>query len=652
MLQGIRWGLAACLALASGVAWAQVDVNAFVRKDQFEDIKLSPKGEYFAATVPLEDRTALAIMSRADNKLLASFSLGKNSHVDDFWWVSPNRVLIAVAEKFGQLDKPVPTGELYAIGAEGGKPAILVGYRIDTQQVGSNIQKKKSEEVSAELIDTLPGDDKNVLVAIWPWGDEPFTRAERMDVFTGRRTPVARAPVRRAHFATDNASAVRFALGRGVDNVSKLYHRAGDGTDWVLVNDESVTHRVEVPLGFAADNRTAYLQVEHPNGPDAVVAYDTASGERKDVFRSANVDPAATVSTIGARNVPVGVFLADGRWSTAFFDDGSPEARLYRSLEAAFPGESVSITSSTDDGRLVLVSVDSDRNPGDFYLFDTQAKKVDFLLARRQWFKPESMAEQKPIRLKSRDGMDLHGYLTLPKAGSGKRPMIVLPHGGPFTVRDYWGFDNDPQMLAAAGYAVLQVNFRGSSGYGRRFNQAGAQQVGGAMQDDVTDATRWAIAEGHADPSRICIYGGSYGAYAALMGVAKEPSLYKCAAGYAGLYDLPMMFQRGDTQETRSGETFLREWYGDKSKLSAVSPTNMADRIKVPVFLAAGGEDLRTPVEQTELMERRLKAAGVPVETLYKKTEGHGFYKPENQQEYYTRLLAFFNRHLGGATAK
>ena len=113
-----------------------------------------------------------------------------------------------------------------------------------------------------------------------------------------------------------------------------------------------------------------------------------------------------------------------------------------------------------------------------------------------------------------------------------------------------------------------------------------------------------------------------------------------------------MMFQRGDTQETRSGETFLREWYGDKSKLSAVSPTNMADRIKVPVFLAAGGEDLRTPVEQTELMERRLKAAGVPVETLYKKTEGHGFYKPENQQEYYTRLLAFFNRHLGGAMAK
>lgn len=652
MLQGIKWGLAACLALASGIASAQVDVSAFVRKDQFEDIKLSPNGEYFAATVPLEDRTALAITSRADNKLRASFSLGKNSHVYDFWWVSPDRVVIAVAEKLGLLDKPVATGELYAIGADGGKPAILVGYRIDTQQVGSNIQKKKSEEVSAELIDTLPGDDKNVLVAIWPWGEEPYTRVERMDVFSGRRSPVARAPVRRAHFTTDNAGAVRFALGQGIDNVSKLYHRAENGADWVLVNDEAATRRVEVPLGFAEDNRTAYLQVEQSQGPDVILAYDTISGERKEVIRSVSVDPSRIIYTNGARGIPVGAFFGDGKSSTRFFDDASVEARLYRSLEAAFPGETVRITSGTDDGRMVLVSVESDRNPGDFYLFDTQAKKVEYLLARRQWFDPDTMAEQRPIRLKARDGLDLHGYLTLPKGASGGLPMVVMPHGGPFGVRDSWGFEDEVQMLASAGYAVLQINFRGSSGYGRSFNQAGAQQLGGAMQDDVTDATRWAIAEGHADPSRICIYGASYGAYAALMGAAKEASLYRCAAGYVGVYDLPMVFQRGDIQETRSGETFLRQWYGDKSKLSAVSPTNLADRIKVPVFMAAGGEDQRTPVEHTELMERRLKAAGVPVETLYKKTEGHGFYKPENQQEYYSRLLAFFNRHLGGATAK
>ncbi|KRA54984.1 peptidase S9 [Pseudoxanthomonas sp. Root65] len=628
-----------------------MDVDAFVRKDQFVDIKLSPNGEYFAATVPLEDSTALAITSRQGNKLLATFGMGKNTHVDGFWWVSPDRVVIAMAEKYGSLDEPIPTGELYAIGAEGGKPTILVGYRIGTQQVGSNIQQKKAERVSAYLIDSLSADTKNVLVAIWPWGEEPYTRVERMDVFTGRRVPVARAPVRRAHFTTDNAGAVRFARGRGIDNISKLYHRSGEGAEWVLVNDEATTHRVEVPLGFAEDNRTAYLQVEQAQGTDILVAYDTTNGERREVFRNVNVDPDGVIYANGVRDFPVGLFLSDGRSSTTFFDAGAPEARLYRSLEGAFPGQAVVITSSTDDGKEVLVNVSSDRNPGEFYLFDTQAKKADFLLARRQWFDPANMAEQRPVRLKARDGVDLHGYLTLPRAG-GKAPMIVLPHGGPFGVRDYWGFERETQMLAQAGYTVLQVNYRGSGGYGRRFRQAGAREAGGKMQDDVTDATRWAIAEGHADPSRICIYGASYGAYAALVGVAKEPGLYKCAAGYVGLYDLPMMFQRGDVQETRSGETFLREWYGDKSALSAVSPTNMADRIKSPVFLAAGGEDERTPVEHTELMERRLKAAGVPVESLYYKTEGHGFYKPEHQKEYYTRLLAFFSKHLGGATAK
>jgi len=652
MIRGILAALAACLAFVSLTASAQVDVDAFVRKDQFEDIKLSPNGEYLAATVPLEDSTALAITSRTETKMLATFSMGKNTHVDDFWWVSPDRVVIAVAEKFGQLDRPVPTGELYAISANGGKPTILVGYRIGTQQVSSYIQQQKSEQVSAEIIDPLPGDDKNVLVAIWPWADEPYTRAERMDVFTGRRSPVARAPVRRAHFTTDNASAVRFAVGAGGDNVSKLFHRARDGEEWTLVNDESVSGRIEIPLGFAEDNRIAYLQVEQPSGPDAVVAYDTVSGERKEIYRNANVDPASVIYSNGLRDIPVGLFLADGKWSTAFFDAKVQEAHLYRSLESAFAGQRVRITSSTDDGRLVLVSVSSDRNPGEFYLFDTQAKKAEFVLARRQWLDPEKMAERKPFRLKSRDGLDLHGYLTVPKGRSGKGPLIVVPHGGPFGVRDYWSFEEEVQMLASAGYSVLQINFRGSGGYGRRFHQAGARQWGAAMQDDVTDATRWAISEGHADPARVCIYGASYGAYAALMGAAKEPSLYRCAVGYAGLYDLPMVYQRGDIQETLSGTTYLREWYGEKATLATVSPTNLAGQVKSPVFLAAGGEDKRTPVEHTELMERRLKAAGVPVESLYYKTEGHGFYKPEHQKEYYTRLLSFFSKHLGGATAK
>ncbi|MCH6483175.1 S9 family peptidase [Pseudoxanthomonas sp. LH2527] len=653
MRKWILAALAAGLVLASQVAAAQVDVQRFIRKDKFDTIKISPGGDYLAATVPLEDRTVLAIMRRSDSKLTGTFALDKNSHVSRFWWVNPDRVVVSIAEKFGQLDQPLGTGELFAVDADGGKATVLVGFRIGTQQVGSNIQQKKPEQVHAFLVDSLPADDKGVVVSIWPWGDDPFTRAERLDVYSGRRTPIARAPVRNADFTTDNQGQVRFADGSGVDNARKLYYRDGKGSDWQLINDEAVTRRIEYPLGFNRDQTIAYLQVEQPAGPDAIVAWNIATGERKEVLRNANVDPDDIVYSQDSDMVPVGAVFADGKPAVRFFSDDVPEARLYRSLEAAFPGETVEVTSRTADGKLALVQVSSDRNPGDFYLFNVDAKKLDYVLSRRDWLDPEAMGSVQPVRLRARDGTDLHGYLTLPKGGSGKQmPMIVMPHGGPFGIRDYWGFDPGTQLLASAGYAVLQVNFRGSGGYGRAFQGAGARQWGQSMQDDVTDATRWAIQEGIADPRRICIYGASYGAYASLTGVAREPDLYRCAAGYVGVYDLPMMHTRGDIQRRGSGETYLNEWIGPRNALASVSPVNMADRIKVPVFLAAGGEDERAPVEHTELMERRLKAAGVPVETLYKKTEGHGFYKPENQQEYYTRLLAFFNKHLGGATAK
>jgi len=263
------------------------------------------------------------------------------------------------------------------------------------------------------------------------------------------------------------------------------------------------------------------------------------------------------------------------------------------------------------------------------------------------------MAPMQPIALPARDGLQLHGWLTRPKnAAAGQPlPLVVLPHGGPFGIVDEWEFDSDTQLLAQAGYAVLRLNYRGSGGYGRSFQQAGARQWGGTMQDDLTDATRWAIAQGHADPQRICIYGGSYGGYAALMGVAKEPDLYRCAVGYVGVYDLQMM--RSDNGRiARWTRTWSDEWVGsDSQQLADASPTRLADRIKVPVLLVAGGEDEVAPVEHTRRMERALRSAGVPVETMYVANEGHGFYKPENKRAYYTKLLDFFATHLGGQRA-
>jgi dipeptidyl aminopeptidase/acylaminoacyl peptidase len=195
------------------------------------------------------------------------------------------------------------------------------------------------------------------------------------------------------------------------------------------------------------------------------------------------------------------------------------------------------------------------------------------------------------------------------------------------------------------------VNYRGSGNYGRAFLHAGAKQWGRKLQDDLTDATRWAIAQKIADPERICIYGASYGGYAALMGAATEPGLYRCAAGYVGVYDM-VKRHKALAGDSRSGQAWADDWMGRREDMAAISPTGLAGRIKVPVFLAAGGKDRVVPVEHTEAMEKALKAAGVTVESLYFPHEGHGFYIEAHRREFYTQLLAFLSRNLGGATAK
>ncbi len=648
-MKTMRWVLA--LLVLSGNVAAAVDLDQFIRKDQFTDIKLSPNGEYYAATVPMEDKTSLVIFRREGNVPTGSFVPFRNAHVSGFEWVSDGRVLISLDEKFGLLDAPQPTGELYAINADGGGAELLVGFRVQGNGAGTRIQPKKIEAVAAFLVDALPDDENYAVISVFPMtGVEPFTRAEKLDVRSGRRTVMARAPVRSASFTTDNTGEVRLAHGAGLDNINKLYYREGARSEWRLINDEVADDRIEIPLGFSEDNRLVYLRVRGGMGTDSIVAWNPVSNERKTVLHDKGADPLSIIYRNGT-SIPVGAQVMDGRHKTLFFDDTSAEARMYRSLEAALGGDPIFITSTTKDGQLVLVRTWSGSNPGDFFLYDAVAKKASHLISRSHWVEPEAMAEVKPFTYTARDGLPIHGYMTVPRGVSGPQPMVVMPHGGPFGVFDTWEYDRDAQMLAAAGYTVLQVNYRGSGNYGRAFKQAGARQWGGTMQDDVTDATRWAVGQGHADPKKICIYGASYGAYAALMGVAKEPALYQCAAGYIGVYDLPLM-QREDGRKLRSLGNWSKDWVGeDQALLAAASPNRFAERIKVPVFLAAGGEDKVAPVQHTRMMEAALKKAGVPVESLYYDTEGHGFYTEPHQREYYTRLLAFLSRNLGGKTA-
>jgi len=642
-------GLLLCAGAAQSAS--PVDLAPFIRNDGFVSLKLSPNGEYYAASALLDDRSVLLVIRRSDNQPVARLNLGKGKYVYAFAWVNPTLVMATMAEKIGALDTPLPTANLYTVDAKTQGVDILVGQDVRAMSTGTHIETKKQEEVAASLVDGLPDDDDNVLIAVQPFQADAYSRVEKMDVHSGKRALVVRSPVRNAVFSTDHKGVVRFAQGWDRSNVRKLFYRSGDGTDWKELNNELADNHAEWPVGFSADDRIAYLEVEQATGPDAIVAFETATGKRTQVFRDAQSDPDYVITTNNGDGVPIGVGLMDGKPRTAFFAEADGEQKLYRSLEAAFAGSAVYVTSTTTDGSLALVEVSSDRNPGDFYLFDTVAKKASLAMSRRDWIDPEQMSEMRPVSFAARDGMNLHGYVTLPKgAGDKHLPMVVLPHGGPFGYAEAWKFNSESQLLASAGYAVLQIDFRGSSQYGRAYQQAGARQWGGTMQDDITDATKWAIAQQIADPQRICIYGASYGAYAALMGAVREPALYKCAAGYVGVYDLPLMVSNGENP-TDSGKAWAQQWVGDSPQLLAKSPVYLAGQIKIPVFLAAGGQDKVAPIEHSQRMEKALRAANVPVETLYYRTEGHGFFVDEHRQAFYTQLLAFLNRNIGGALA-
>lgn len=628
-------------------AASPVNIEDYVRRDGYGRIKISPDGKYYAATVQLEDRGGLAIIRRADMQVVGGATGAKNSQVDRFWWAKDGLVVLSTAERLGSRDQPYPTGALFAIGVDGSRVRKLVGPDADTANI-IRIGRAGPWEM-ASLIDTLPDDPDNVLIAAWDLGADPKTRVEKLDVRTGRRSLVATAPVRRASFVMDVAGQVRFAEGAGNDNALKLFHRDSDAGEWRLVNDQAQSGHIESALGFAADGVTAYLQVGQKQGPDAIVAWNTRTGTRTTIQSDPAVDPYDTVYDRDGRTL-IGMQYMGADVQTRLFDDKTPMARIYGALAKAFPGAATTITSYTRDGRNALVQVWGDRTPGDTYLFDIEAMKAVGVYQAREWFDRSRLATTRPVNLKARDGLVLHGYLTPPRGAGAKGPwpMVLLPHGGPYGVFEELAFNDEAHLLSEAGYAVLRIDFRGSGNHGVSFQEAGAREWGGKMQDDLTDATRWAIEQGFADAERICIVGASYGAYAALMGAAREPGLYRCAVGYVGVYDLEAM-HREDSRAADWLRTWSDDWIGERDSLDARSPVNLAERITAPVLLVAGGEDRIAPIAHSRKMERALKSAGKPVETFYVGSEGHGFYADDNRREYIKRLLDFLGRYLGGS---
>ena len=639
--------LAACVVGFATGALATPPIEHFTGHARYEQARISPTAKYLAVTTRQDDYEYLVVIGLANREVVYRTHFGKGWNVQDFHWATAERILVQPARRVvGRTDFSFPTGELYALNADGTDASVLFGINAGFGKLSARAGRNEGRLEAAEILHLLPEEPEHVLIGTIPFGVNKVGRARRINIHTGQVEPVVIGQHSTSRFLADRDGGVRFEYGSNVENVTEVYYLPEDGEP-ILVSSGRVNEGVTMPLADAGDGW--YARDDTETSTSQLIHWQPTTGAKEPLFHNSAVD------------VGEGLFDPDGALIATRISEHYPDyhyvqpdaalAKTHRRIRAAFPSEDVTFTSITADGAKGVAVVYGDRFPSTFYLVDFRTEEVEELFQSRPWLKREDLSLMESVQLKTRDGTVVHGYLTTPNGWrEGDRlPLIVLVHGGPHGIRDHWGFDFEAQLFASRGFAVLQVNYRGSGGYGKDFLYSGFGRWGREMQDDVTDATRWAVAAGFADPERLCIYGGSYGGYAALTGAFREPDLYRCAVGYVGVYDLEMMYRKGDIPDRRAGLNYLRDAIGeDREELRARSPVHNADKIRAAVMLVHGALDQRVPIAHATSLRRALKAAGNPVEVWHvERKEGHGFGNPDNRREMYERMLAFFDQHIG-----
>lgn len=629
----------------------------FAKPADYHEVKISPDGKYFAIRFDQKGKRVLVMLKRDGMKMDAVIKPHLDGHIDDFRWVNNERLTYEVVHENGALDFPRGTGNMYAVNRNGARHEILFGIDAALNaRSNTRLKQRKNTRSGYSFIDMLPDDEDNILIAEYPyaqrgtvWSVDTYAKPiiSRLNIYTGITRKVDVLPVPFSRGLSDSDGNVRVAIGTDDNNQLSVQWKPTIESDWERFDLQNAGITSAVPTHFQ-DNIMYLTGQPGIGGARAMYRFDLSSGEYELLYQHDHVDISSMLNDFSTHNL-VGFSVEPGKPSYEYLlDNDNRTVKLHKSLRKAFGDKNVIFTSSTRDGSEVVVFVYDSQDPGQYYLFNTQSNEAQHLITRRSWIDPALMQPKQPFRFEARDGVELSGYITLPADGDSAAPMIVLVHGGPYGVRDHWQFESDVQFLANRGYAILQVNFRGSGGYGPDFVDSGYGEWGGRMQDDVTDATHWAVKQGYANAERICIYGASYGGYAALMGVVKEPDLYQCAIGYVGVYDLATQFEKGDIPGQRNGLKYLEEALGkDPEKLAERSPAKNAGRIKAKVFLVHGGEDVRVPIKHAYLMRDALEAADNPPEWLVYGGEGHGFYDPEHRAELYRRMEAFLDEHIG-----
>ena len=500
------------------------------------------------------------------------------------------------------------------------------------------------DRVRAQILDDLPEDPDHILVQHNLRNPELFD-VYRIDLNTGKQTLVAENPGDVVGWQTDHAGRVRVAVrSKGLETI--LLYRLDEASAFkpIITTD----YKTEVdPLFFTADNRELYMVSNRGRDKMALVQVDP---DHPDAERTLFADPDVDVSGANWSRAHKRLTWADyvkDKAQRRFFDPYAEH--IFARLNEMLPGMQFIIQSATRPEDKFVVAAYNDRTEGARYIYDARADTLSLLGVINPKLPEADMATMKPIHYTSRDGLVIHGYLTLPL---GREPKdlacIVNPHGGPWA-RDVWGYNPEVQLLANRGYCVLQMNYRGSTGYGRRFWEAGFGQWGLRMQDDITDGVRWLEAQGIADPKRVGIYGGSYGGYATLAGVTFTPDLYAAAVDYVGVSNL-FTFMNTTPPYWKPFMPKFHEMVGDPVKdaarLRATSPVMHVERIKTPLFVAQGAHDPRVKKAESDQMVAALEKRGVAVEYMVKNNEGHGFQNEENQFDFYGAMVKFFEAHM------
>lgn len=619
--------LIAALTVAASCAWAAparaaIPLEAFARIPALSQPALSPDGKKVVAIAGVKDLRVAIVLDLTTGKAQPVLSSMLNKFdVDWCDWANDSRILCGFLGYDFDIGQPYPVTRLVAVNADGSQQKVLLQ---DTRSKAGGTRLPMTSrptlarsQFQDEILDWSPDDPEHVLIAADENGNI-LKEVYELDVYTGILRPKVpeREPI--SDFYTDGRGEVR--LGRGYDRtntVTWMARRAGDPEWRTIARYKNFGSEYFAPVGFGDEPNLIYVVADH-EGRDALWLVDLE--DKKDpelAFAHREGDVGSPI--YGADGRVIGVTYETDK-TYAFYTDAKAKADN-EAVGAALPGQNPTIRDQSRDARVALVSTFSDVQSAAYYTFDVAARKLRKLGSRYPELDKAQLAPMRSISYAARDGTKIPGYLTTPVGREPRNlPLIVLPHGGPID-RDYWGFDLLVQFLASRGYAVLQMNFRGSSGYGNAWFSAAHQDWGGLTYDDIVDGARWAAESGLADPKRMCIVGWSFGGYAALLGAVRNPDLFRCSASIAGVSDLKQYLA-----EKRAFASYraTREQIGtDTDKLERDSPRRHVEDVSIPILMVHGRRDVPVDPDHSRIMAAELKKAGKPHEYVYLENATH-----------------------------